>query len=105
MRLSAPSIAPGSSDGDGVFRIVHPFHPARGQQFSIVTIRQNWGEDLIFFRDHQGRLVSVPARWTDRAAPDPVVAVAAGRLPFRLEDLLELARLLAALGREVSHDR
>jgi Family of unknown function (DUF5372) len=31
-----------------------------------VTIRQNWGEDLIFFRDHQGRLVSVPARWTDK---------------------------------------
>ena len=88
-----------------MFRIVHPFHPGHGQQFPIVTIRRNWGEDLIYFHDRKGGLVSVSARWTDRVAPDPVVTVSAGRSPFRQEDLLELTRLVAALGREVSRDR
>jgi hypothetical protein len=37
--------------------------------------------------------------------PDPVVVISAGRSPFRLEDLLELARLVAALRQEVDHDR
>ena len=87
-----------------MFRIVHPFHPCRGRPLSLVTVRKNWGEDLIYYRDRQGRLVSVPARWTDRIPPDPIVALSAGRLPFRLEDLLELARLLAALAMEASHD-
>ena len=103
--MSTTSIAPGPNDDDGVFRVIHPFHPGHGQQFPIVTIRQNWGEDILYYCDQKGRLVSVPARWTDRAAPDPVVAVSAGRSPFRLEDLLELARLVAALGQEVPHDR
>jgi hypothetical protein len=88
-----------------VFRIVHPFHPGHGQQFPIVTIRQNWGQELLYYRDRQGRLVSIPARWTDRVAPDSVVTVSAGRSPFRLEDLLELTRLVAALGQEALHER
>jgi hypothetical protein len=103
--LSTTSIAPCSNDGDGVFCIIHPFHPGHGQQFPIVTIRRNWGEDLIYFHDRKGGLVSVSARWTDRVAPDPVAIVSAGRSPFRLEDLLELTRLVAALQQEVPHDR
>jgi hypothetical protein len=88
-----------------VFHVVHPFHPGHGRRFAIVTIRQNWGEELLYYHDLPGRLVSIPARWTDRAPPDPVVTVSAGRSPFRLEDLLELTRLVVALGQEVSHDR
>ena len=88
-----------------MFLIVHPFHPGHGQRFPIVTIRQNWGEELLYYRNRQGRLISIPARWTDRVAPNPVVTVSAGRSPFRLEDLLELTRLVAALGQEASHER
>ena len=88
-----------------MFRIVHPFHPAHGRQFTIVTIRQNWGEELLYYRDPKEQLISIPARWTDRAEPDPIVAISAGRSPFRLEDLLELARLVKLLGQEVSHER
>ena len=88
-----------------MFRIVHPFHPGHGQQFPIVTIRQNWGEELLYYRNRQGRLISIAARWTDRVAPDPIVTISAGRLPFRLEDLLELTRLVAALRQEASHER
>ena len=88
-----------------MFRIVHPFHPGHGQQFPIVTIRQNWGEELLYYLDRAGRLISIPARWTDRIELDPVVAISAGRSPFRMEDLLELTRLVAALEQEVSHGR
>jgi hypothetical protein len=103
--LSTTSIAPGSSDGDGVFRIIHPFHPDHGQQCPIVTIRHNWGEEILYYRNQDGKLVPIPARWTDRVAPDPVVTVSAGRSPFRMEDLLELTRLLAALEEEAPHGR
>ena len=88
-----------------MFRIVHPFHPGRGQQLPIVTIRHNWGEELLYYRNQDGKLIPVPARWTDRIAPDPLVAISAGRLPYRLEDLLELTRLVATLGEEVPHER
>ena len=42
---------------------------------------------------------SLPASWTDIRAPDPFVAVAAGRSIFRLEDL----RRLVDLVRELTH--
>jgi len=58
----------------------------------------------VCFRDEGGHLVSIPVAWTDVIPLDPVVAVSAGRSPFRLEDLLELARLLAALEQEVDHE-
>ena len=50
-------------------------------------------------------MVSIPAKWTDVVAPDPVVVLSAGRSPFRLGDLLELTRLVAALQQETVHDR
>jgi hypothetical protein len=100
------SIAPDGNDAAGVFHIVHPFHPLCGQPLLLVTIRRNSGEDMLYYyHDPKGVLVSVPVRWTDRVAPDPVVTVSAGRSPFRLEDLLELARLVAAREQEASHDR
>ena len=99
------SIAPGANDAAGVFRIVHPFHPLCGRQFQLVTIRHNWGEDILYYHNPKGTLVSVPARWTDRIPADPVVTVSAGRSPFRLKDLLELARLVAAWEQEGADDR
>jgi len=70
-----------------------------------VTVRHNWGEDRVYYRDGRGLLACVPASWTDAVPADPVVAISAGRSPFRLEDLLELTRLLAALQQEVDRDR
>jgi len=103
--LSAPSIAPDANGETRIFRIVHPFHPCRGQPLSLVTVRQNWGADHIYYHDQKGHLVSVPARWTDTVPPDPVISISAGRSPFRLEDLLELTRLVTALEQEAAHDR
>ena len=60
----------------------------------MVSYRQNWGEDRVWFQDKNGRLQSVPANWTDAAEVDPFVVVAAGRSLFRITDLLELVQLI-----------
>jgi hypothetical protein len=39
-------------------------------------------------------LFSLPAGWTDVAAPDPFVVVAAGRCPFTADGLLAVADLV-----------
>jgi hypothetical protein len=62
-----------------------------------VTYRHNWGEHRVYFHDEEGRLVSIPAAWTDVMPPDPFVLVSAGRSAFRVADLLALARFLARL--------
>lgn len=60
----------------------------------MVGVRQTWGEDRVFFIDGGGVQRSLPTGWTDAGDPDPFVVVAAGRCPFRVEDLLELAGLI-----------
>ncbi len=60
-------------------------------------MRQTWGEYRVFFYDEQGALKALPASWTDAGAPDPFVALAAGRAHFRPADLLALIGLLASL--------
>ena len=37
---------------------------------------------------------SMPVTWTDMAPIDPYIGVGGGRSRFRVEDLLELSRLL-----------
>jgi Family of unknown function (DUF5372) len=41
-----------------------------------------------------GRTRSLPVGWTNVAPVDPFISVAAGRAPFRLEDLLAVTALL-----------
>lgn len=79
--------------------MTHPFHPWRGRDFVFIVARQNWGEDRVLFFDEDGVRRSLPRAWTDAADVDPFVALAAGRSPFRVGDLLELVELLAGLRR------
>ncbi len=79
------------------FEVTHPDHPLRGQKFELVTYRHNWGEDRVYFHDAEGHLSSIPSCWTTAAAPDPFVAVAAGRCLFRYEDLIKLVDLVEKL--------
>ena len=55
---------------------------------------QNWREDRVWFHDGADRLRSLPADWTNAVAEDPFNVVAAGRAAFRVEELLELVRLI-----------
>jgi hypothetical protein len=70
------------------------------QEFEAVTFRQNWGEDRVWFHDHNGGLQSVPIGWTNVAPVDAFVVVAAGRSLFRVVDLLELRQRIEAAGPE-----
>ena len=62
-----------------------------------MTYRRNWGEHHVYFHDDTGRLISLPAQWTSVFPADPYVVVAAGRAPFRVQDLLELSQLIARI--------
>ena len=61
----------------------------------MVDRRSAWGEDRVYFHDDTGRLRRLPAAWTSAAPADPFVAISAGRSHFRVEDLLQLATLVA----------
>jgi hypothetical protein len=63
----------------------------------MIEYRHTWGEKRVYFLDSSGQMQRLPASWTDVAGEDPFVAVAAGRSPLRLEDLLKLADLLEQL--------
>jgi hypothetical protein len=70
--------------------VTHPFHPLYGRSFELLTCRQTWGEDRVFFYDG-GQLRGIPTNWTDAVSPPVFVTWAAGRAHFRPEDLLNLA--------------
>ena len=81
----------------GAVRITHPFHPRFGQEIDFVVHRHNWGEDRVYFREGDGHLASLPARWTSVVPDDPFVLAAAGRSRFRVDDLIDLAALVRRL--------
>jgi hypothetical protein len=69
----------------------------RGRRFPFVSRRRNWGEDRVYYYDEQGELCSLLTVWTDAADADPFNVMAAGRCPFRVADLLDLADLVERL--------
>jgi hypothetical protein len=72
-----------------------------GKTFELVTVRHNWGDERVYYQDETGALHSLPLAWTSLAAEDPFVSLSAGRSAFRVVDLLELARRVAFLIREL----
>ncbi|MER6121468.1 DUF5372 family protein [Streptomyces sp. NPDC001795] len=82
--------------------MTHPFHPLCGREFTFVDRRLAWDEDRIALTDENGELVSLPAAWTDVDPVEPFVAMAAGRCPFRVSDLLAAAELIEALRAQAS---
>ena len=79
------------------FRIIHPFHPLKDMEFEVDTIRTLPGERRVFFFNQKGRKSSIPLDWTEIEPQDPFVVVSAGRSLFRVEDLVELARLVGEI--------
>ncbi len=80
--------------------MTHPFHPLCGHKFELIEYRRAWGEDRVYFLDSSEQLQHLPASWTDVVGEDPFVALAAGRSPLRVEDLLRLADLISRLRQE-----
>ncbi|MGV9881221.1 DUF5372 family protein [Streptomyces sp. NPDC003006] len=77
--------------------MTHPFHPLFGREFVYVDRRLAWDADRVAVLDEDGLVMSLPAVWTDIDPVDPFIVIAAGRCPFRLEDLLAVADLVDAL--------
>lgn len=70
----------------------------------MVAYKNAWGEDRVYFYNEDQQLTAIPASWTDVVAADPFVTVAAGRAPFRANDLLEMARVIHSLSPKVVDD-
>lgn len=83
--------------------MTHPFHPLFGQALVFVARMNCWRGDVVYWLDEQGRRWSIPAGWTDVVPDGPFAAAAAGRCPYRLEDLVALAGLVD--GRRDGDDR
>jgi len=85
-------------------RITHPFHPLFEREIDFVARQQRWGEDRVLYRDPDGYLLWVPARWTSIEAEEPFVIVSGGRSHFRAADLIDLAALVATPRRGKRND-
>jgi Family of unknown function (DUF5372) len=68
-----------------------------GCEFALLELRQNWGEDRVYFLNKEGLIQSILANCTDAGGVDPFVELAQGRSLFRYEDLLRLADLVESL--------
>ena len=84
-------------DGDNQVQyctIIHPFHPLCNTKIEIVSLKQGWGENRVFYRQKDGNITSIPACWTSVYEPHPFNTISNGRSVFRFQELLELARLV-----------
>lgn len=95
MRSNKQSTARDPLDQTRSFRITHPFHPLCGKAFKLIERRTTWGEDRVYFRDGKGEFRRIPAAWTSVSTRNVFEVISAGRSHFRVEDLLQLAALLA----------
>ena len=78
----------------GRFRITHPFHPLCGAEYELVTREHGWGVDWVFYYAAGGKLKSLSSNLTDAIARDAFDRISAGRSAFRIDDLLDLHRLI-----------
>lgn len=76
--------------------MTHPFHPLHGRTFEAISRGPGWAEERVWFQlpSHK-RTRAIPVAWTSLALEDPYLTIAKGRSPLRVEDLLQLATLLA----------
>jgi hypothetical protein len=93
--------APDSNESKQFFTVTHPFHPWRGQRFELIDLRRRWGQWRVYYLTEQGHTAYLPASWTDAAPKDPFVEQAQGRAIARIEDLLELTKMAAAVVKEI----
>ena len=78
-------------------RITHPFHPLYNKEYGLLGYRRSWRNECVDLHDEEKQIIAVPIAWTDAAAPDPFVVLAAGRSYFRTEDLVRLVDFIDGL--------
>ena len=97
MKRPAINTAPFVTQLPQKVRITHPFHPLYNKEYGLLGYRRSWRNECVDLHDEKKQLIAVPIAWTDAAAPDPFVVLAAGRSYFRTEDLVRLVNLFDGL--------
>jgi len=92
--LNTISTAPDVNDPVQYCTVTHPFHPLYNTKLQIVSLKQTWGENRVFYHQEDGRITSIPACWTSIYDPHPFNVISQGRSVFRFRELLELAGLI-----------
>ena len=63
----------------------------------VADRRRTWGEDRVYYLDENEQLKRLPAAWTSAGAVDEFREASGGHTHFRIQDLLDLAVLVAHL--------
>jgi hypothetical protein len=93
--------APDADKTKPFFTITHPFHPKKGQRFELIDCQRRWGQWRVYYLTQDGQQAFLPASWTDFGPRDPFVEQAQGRAIARIEDLLELTRMMPRAVKEI----
>ena len=94
--------APGAGEAKRFFTVTHPFHPWRGRRFELIDCGHRWGQWRVFYATAEGLPAYLPASWTDMGPQDPFVQQSEGRAIARVEDLLELVRVVSAAVKQIT---
>ena len=57
-------------------------------------MRQRWGQWRVYYLTSEGQANYMPASWTDAGPKDPFLEQAQGRAIARIEDFLELTKMM-----------
>ncbi len=86
-------------DQERTFQIIHPSHPLRGHDLEFEYFTHCWGEKRVLFYTNNGKLQSIPAKWTTLCPEDPFVKISSGRSYFRIDDLIQLSEMIQRLSK------
>ena len=67
----------------------------------LIDCQRQWGQWRVYYLTKTGRRAYFPALWTDAGPKDPFLEQARGRAVARVEDLLELVKLVAGSVNEI----
>jgi hypothetical protein len=81
----------------GWAEIRHPFHPLRGQRFSVLKARRVAGAETLLLRDTERGSFSIAREWTDWGTPSVHDDAITPARYFDLGMLLELVTLIDLL--------
>ncbi|MCA6112523.1 DUF5372 family protein [Bradyrhizobium cenepequi] len=81
----------------GSAEIVHPFHPLRGQRFTVLKMRRVSGVETLSLRHPQLGSFAMPREWTDWAPPGSEAVACTQPLFIDATGLIALAEIVALL--------
>jgi hypothetical protein len=84
----------------GSVEITHPFHPMRGQRFSVLKSRCVRGVECLVLKGSESGTFAVPRDWTDQARPDAYRDAEVAPHLLKLESLLSIVELSKSISKQ-----